>query len=43
MYTFSPVKGGSGNIEYLVKLIKSADEVPLYDFRKLVGEAFSAL
>lgn len=42
-YTFSPVKGGSGNIEYLVKLKKSAEEIPPHDFRKLVGEAFSAL
>ena len=42
-YTFSPVKGGSGNIEYLVKLKKSAEEISPHDFRKLVGEAFSAL
>ena len=42
-YTFSPIKGGSGNIEYLVELEKSSVNPPLYDFRKLIAEAFGCL
>lgn len=44
-YTYSPVKGGSGNIEYLVKLIKGADipAEPAQDLRRLADEAFGAL
>lgn len=42
-YTFSSIKGGSGNIEYLAELKKSAENPPLCDFRKLVEEAFSCL
>lgn len=42
-YTFSPIKGGNGNIEYLVKLKKSTENTSLYDFRKLVDEAFGSL
>ena len=42
-YTFSPVKGGSGNIEYLAEFKKTAESPPPHDFRKLVGEAFSCL
>lgn len=42
-YTFSSIRGGSGNIEYLVELKKSAENPPLCDFRKLVEEAFSYL
>lgn len=43
MYTFSPVRGGSGNIEYLAELKKAPGEAPRYDFRELAAEAFSAL
>ena len=44
-YTYSPVKGGSGNIEYLVKLVKGSvpAESPVQDFRGLVDEAFGNL
>lgn len=42
-YTFSSIKGGSGNIEYLAELKKSAENPPLCDFRKLVDEAFRCL
>lgn len=39
-YTHSPVKGGSGNIEYLVHLIKIEKNAKARDFRQLVEEAF---
>ncbi len=42
-YTYSPVKGGSGNIEYLVKLIKAENTPVIHDFRCLVDEAFRLL
>ena len=42
-YTFSPIKGGSGNIEYLVKLCKSAGDPVIYDFRELVESSFRSL
>ncbi|MCM1133109.1 MAG: TlyA family RNA methyltransferase [Ruminococcus flavefaciens] len=42
-YTFSPIKGGNGNIEYLAELKKSAENPSLFDFRKLVEEAFGCL
>lgn len=42
-YTYSPVKGGSGNIEYLVHLIKIEKNAEIRDFRQLVEEAFSNL
>ncbi len=42
-YTFSSIRGGNGNIEYLAELKKSAENPPLCDFRKLVEEAFSYL
>lgn len=42
-YTFSSIRGGSGNIEYLAELKKSAENPPLCDFRKIVEEAFSCL
>lgn len=42
-YTFSPIKGGSGNIEYLAELEKSSANPFLCDFRKLIAEAFSCL
>lgn len=42
-YTFSPVKGGSGNIEYLAHLEKSGVQPCSPDFRKLVQEAFTCL
>lgn len=38
-YTYSPIKGGSGNTEYLVHLIKT-DRTPIdHDFAALVKEA----
>lgn len=42
-YTFSSIRGGNGNIEYLAKLKKSTENPPVCDFRKLVEEAFSCL
>lgn len=42
-YTFSPVKGGSGNIEYLVKLVKSDKSREAMDFRRLAENAFNQL
>ena len=42
-YTFSPVRGGSGNIEYLTQLRKTAELPPVCDFRAVVEEAFAAL
>ena len=43
MLTHSPVKGGSGNIEYLALLKKSYDCSYEYDFRKIVNTAFTEL
>ncbi|MBQ8297206.1 MAG: TlyA family RNA methyltransferase [Ruminococcus sp.] len=42
-YTYSPVKGGSGNIEYLVKLVKSELPAKLHDFSELTDRAFKQL
>ena len=42
-YTYSPVKGGSGNIEYLVKLRKVTGEPMIHDFKELVNSSFSKL
>ena len=42
-YTYSPVKGGSGNIEYLVKLRKVTGEPVMHDFKELVNSSFSKL
>ncbi|MBQ8960813.1 MAG: TlyA family RNA methyltransferase [Ruminococcus sp.] len=42
-YAYSPVKGGSGNIEYLVHLIKGGPQAPVTDMVRLVEEAFSRL
>lgn len=42
-YTYSPVKGGSGNIEYLAHLRSRDESLPDTDFRKLVSEAFAEL
>lgn len=43
-YTFSPVTGGSGNIEYLVKLVKNGNEHRDFcDFGLLVETAFRQL
>ncbi len=42
-YTYSPIKGGSGNIEYLVKLVKDRRPPEIHDFRKLAEEAFRQL
>lgn len=40
-YTYSPIKGGSGNIEYLAKLVKCSDNPVETDFRRLVEETFA--
>ena len=40
--TYSPVKGGSGNIEYLAHLAKGG-ESSIFDFKALVNYAFSDL
>ncbi len=42
-YTYSPIKGGSGNIEYLVKLSKTQQIPSEQDFRAIVEEAFTQL
>lgn len=42
-YTYSPIKGGSGNIEYLVRLVKGSVPAPPSDMKKLTAEAFSSL
>lgn len=42
-YTYSPVRGGSGNIEYLVKLVKCSGEPVIHDFRELTESSFSKL
>lgn len=42
-YVPSPVKGGSGNIEYLVKLRKAGVSPASHDFRRLVENAFKEL
>lgn len=42
-YTYSPIKGGSGNIEYLAKLVKCSENPAETDFKKLVEEAFTQL
>jgi 23S rRNA (cytidine1920-2'-O)/16S rRNA (cytidine1409-2'-O)-methyltransferase len=42
-YTFSPVRGGSGNIEYLAKLRKIKTEPIIHDFKELTDSSFSKL
>ena len=42
-YTFSPVKGGSGNIEYLVKLCRRSAPAVVHDLKALVESAFEKL
>ena len=42
-YTYSPVRGGSGNIEYLVKLRKADGEQVIHDFKELIDSSFSKL
>lgn len=42
-YTFSPVRGGSGNIEYLAKLLKCGGTPLIHDFRELTDSSFSKL
>lgn len=42
-YTYSPVKGGSGNIEYLVKLCRSGAPAAVHDLKVLVESAFEKL
>lgn len=41
--TFSPIKGGSGNIEYLLYLKKSASSDNSIDIRHIINEAFSKM
>lgn len=42
-YTFSPVKGGSGNIEYLVHIRRTSGTPVIRDFGELVETSFSKL
>lgn len=42
-YTVSPVKGGSGNIEYLVLLRKARGEYFIRDFKELVESSFDKI
>ncbi len=42
-YTFSPVKGGSGNIEYLAELRKTSGTPKIRNFKELVENSFSKL
>ncbi|MBR4622325.1 MAG: TlyA family RNA methyltransferase [Ruminococcus sp.] len=41
--TFSPVRGGSGNIEYLVHLCKGDEPDNVFDIKSLVDTAFESL
>ncbi len=40
---YSSIKGGKGNIEYLILLEKSCDKSKLFDFKSLVEDAFYIL
>ena len=40
--TFSPIKGGSGNIEYLMYLTKDSASADI-DIRHIINEAFSKM
>lgn len=40
---YSPIKGGKGNIEYLMLLEKSSDISELFDFKNIVEDAFDIL
>ncbi len=42
-YTFSPIKGGSGNIEYLAELRKTSKTPKIRNFKELVENSFSKL
>lgn len=42
-YTYSPLKGGSGNIEYLAMLKKDRSLAVLHNFSKLAESAFNKL
>ena len=42
-YTSSPIKGGSGNIEYLVHLIKGSGIDTAFDLRELAESSFKQL
>ena len=42
-YTFSPVKGGSGNIEYLAHLRKTSETPLIRNFKELVENSFGKL
>lgn len=42
-YTYSPIKGGSGNIEYLCFLCKDNGEPIFHNFRELVENSFRLL
>lgn len=41
--TFSPVRGGSGNVEYLAHLIKASAPSADLDIKRIVNEAFDSL
>ena len=41
--TFSPITGGKGNIEYLMYLKKSSSISNIFDFNKIISEAFQKL
>lgn len=42
-YIYSPIKGGSGNIEYLVKLVKVNASARIFDYKYLTECAFNQL
>lgn len=42
-FTFSPIKGGSGNIEYLMYLTKDSNSASTIDIRHIINEAFSKM
>lgn len=42
-YTYSPVRGGSGNIEYLARLCKRGGEPVIHDFKELTDSSFNNL
>ena len=41
--TFSPIRGGDGNIEYLALAVKEAASSAALDYRQIVSEAFGSV
>ena len=41
--TFSPIRGGDGNIEYLALVVKEAASSAVLDYRQIVFDAFCSV